>query len=258
MMMTTIDVATLAEAQAHELRLREQAGELRLHGLLGRWAEVMGNPEQSRWVGQLLGWEAAERHRRSLERRLRDARIGPFKPLADFDWKWPTHCDRAIVEELMTLTFLQDVRFDRRGGRRLPVTGSHSRLTETAAITNMSDAASFVAEVRELGVRVALDDFGSGASSFGYLKSLAVDYLKIDGRFVKDLLDDQLNDVAVRCFTEVASTLGLKTVAEFVETVGILARLKEIGVDYAQGTWYIVLAGCLRSWRCQTHARRRD
>ena len=63
--MTTIDVATLAEAQAHEQRLREQAGELRLHGLLGRWAEVMGNPEQSRWVGQLLGWEAAERHRRS-------------------------------------------------------------------------------------------------------------------------------------------------------------------------------------------------
>lgn len=106
--MTTIDVATLAEAQAHEQRLREQAGELRLHGLLGRWAEVMGNPEQSRWVGQLLGWEAAERHRRSLERRLRDARIGPFKPLADFDWKWPTYCDRAIVEELMTLVFLED------------------------------------------------------------------------------------------------------------------------------------------------------
>ena len=106
--MTTIDVATLAEAQAHEQRLREQAGELRLHGLLGRWAEVMGNPEQSRWVGQLLGWEAAERHRRSLERRLRDARIGAFKPLADFDWKWPTHCDRAVVEELMTLAFLED------------------------------------------------------------------------------------------------------------------------------------------------------
>ena len=106
--MTTIDVATLADAQAHEQRLREQAGELRLHGLLGRWTEVMGNPEQARWVAQLLGWEAAERHRRSLERRLRDARIGPFKPLADFDWKWPTQCDRGVVEELMTLTFMED------------------------------------------------------------------------------------------------------------------------------------------------------
>ncbi len=106
--MTTIDVATLADAQVHEQRLREQAGELRLHGLLSRWTEVMGNAEQARWVAQLLGWEAAERHRRSLERRLRAAHIGPFKSLADFDWAWPTQCDRAVVEELMTLVFLQD------------------------------------------------------------------------------------------------------------------------------------------------------
>ena len=107
-MTTTIDVATLADAQAHAQRLHEQAAELRLHGLLGRWTEVMGNPEQARWVAQLLGWEAAERHRRSLERRLRAAHIGPFKPLADFDWKWPTQCDRTVVEELMTLTFMED------------------------------------------------------------------------------------------------------------------------------------------------------
>ena len=106
--MTTIDVVTLADAQVHEQRLREQAGELRLHGLLSRWTELMGNAEQARWVAQLLGWEAAERHRRSLERRLRAAHIGPFKSLADFDWAWPTQCDRAVVEELMTLAFLQD------------------------------------------------------------------------------------------------------------------------------------------------------
>ena len=97
------DATTLSDAQ-----LRGQAVELRLHGLLGRWAEVMGQPEQARWVAQLLGWEAAERHRRSLERRLRDAHIGRFKPLADFDWQWPTQCDRAAVEELMTLDFLKD------------------------------------------------------------------------------------------------------------------------------------------------------
>lgn len=103
-----IDVATLADAQTQQQRLRGQATELRLHGLLGRWAEVMGHPEQARWVAQLLGWEAAERHRRSLERRLRAAHIGPFKSLTDFDWAWPTQCDRAVVEELMTLAFLQD------------------------------------------------------------------------------------------------------------------------------------------------------
>ena len=106
--MTTIDVVTLADAQVHEQRLREQAGELRLHGLLSRWTELMGNAEQARWVAQLLGWEAAERHRRSLERRLRAAHIGPFKSLADFDWAWPTQCDRAVVEELMTLAFMAD------------------------------------------------------------------------------------------------------------------------------------------------------
>ena len=91
-----------------DAQLRGQAGELRLHGLLGRWTEVMGQPEQARWVAQLLGWEATERHRRSLERRLRDAHIGRFKSLADFDWQWPTQCDRAAVEELMTLEFLKD------------------------------------------------------------------------------------------------------------------------------------------------------
>ena len=64
-----------ADAQIHEQRLREQAGELRLHGLLSRWTELMGNAEQARWVAQLLGWEAAERHRRSLERRLRASEL---------------------------------------------------------------------------------------------------------------------------------------------------------------------------------------
>lgn len=88
--------------------LRAQAAELRLHGLLAHWAEVMGQPEQARWVRQLLGWEAAERGRRSLERRLREAHIGRFKPLADFDWAWPQSCDRAAIEELMTLDFLEE------------------------------------------------------------------------------------------------------------------------------------------------------
>ena len=106
--MTTSDVATLPDAQTPAARLRDQAGELRLHGLLGRWAEVMGQPERARWVAELLGWEATERHRRSLERRLRAAHIGRFKPLADFDWQWPTQCDRAAVERLMTLDFLSD------------------------------------------------------------------------------------------------------------------------------------------------------
>ncbi len=108
-------------------------------------------------------------------------------------------------------------------------------ITETAAVTNMTDAALFIEEVRALGVRIALDDFGAGASSFGYLKSLKVDLLKIDGQFVRDVIDDPLDDAAVRCFVDVARVVGVKTVAEFVDKPEVLARMKEIGVDYVQG-----------------------
>lgn len=108
-------------------------------------------------------------------------------------------------------------------------------ITETAAVTNIADAAIFVDSVRALGVRVALDDFGAGASSFGYLKTLAVDLLKIDGQFIKDLIDDPLDDAAVRSFVDVARVVGLKTVAEFVDRPEILQRVREIGIDYAQG-----------------------
>lgn len=108
-------------------------------------------------------------------------------------------------------------------------------ITETAAVTNMTDAAIFIDQVRTLGVRIALDDFGAGASSFGYLKTLKVDLLKIDGSFVRDLMDDPLDDAAVRCFVDVARVVGVKTVAEFVDRADVLQRVREIGVDYAQG-----------------------
>jgi DNA replication protein DnaC len=84
------------------LRARTQA--LRLHGLLAHWQEA----NEAGWVSLLLDWEEQERARRSLERRLSDAHIGRFKPLCDFDWAWPKRCDRALVEELMSLDFLKD------------------------------------------------------------------------------------------------------------------------------------------------------
>jgi len=84
-------------------------------------------------------------------------------------------------------------------------------------------------------VRIALDDFGAGASSFGYLRMLPVDYLKIDGQYITGLLDDPLNNAAVRCFCEVAKAVGVKTIAEFVERSDIRDALSTIGVDMAQG-----------------------
>ena len=88
--------------------LRAQAAELRLHGLMAHWADVMADPQAASWVTQWLGWETQERSRRSLERRLREAHIGQFKPLADFDWTWPEQVDRGAVEDLMSLQFLAD------------------------------------------------------------------------------------------------------------------------------------------------------
>jgi diguanylate cyclase (GGDEF)-like protein/PAS domain S-box-containing protein len=108
-------------------------------------------------------------------------------------------------------------------------------ITETAAITNLQDAATFIDGMRAKGVRMALDDFGAGASSFGYLKTLPVDYLKIDGQFIKDIVHDPLDQATVRCFCEVARVLGIQTIAEFVENDASLQVLREIGVHHAQG-----------------------
>lgn len=84
--------------------LRARAQALRLHGLLAHWGEVVAQP----WLATLLEHEEQERARRSLERRLKAARIGRFKPLCDFDWSWPERCDRAAIEALMSLDFLED------------------------------------------------------------------------------------------------------------------------------------------------------
>ena len=108
-------------------------------------------------------------------------------------------------------------------------------ITETAVITHIEDAGHFIASIRDHGIRVALDDFGAGASSFGYLKSLPVNYLKIDGQFIRDLTEDPLDLATVRCFTEVAQVVGIETIAEFVDNEATVDKLRELGVDYAQG-----------------------
>jgi len=101
----TTEPTHLGPPHASHAQLRVQATELRLHGLLAHWDELMGQPESEQRVRQWLGWESAERAHRSLERRLREAHLGRFKPLADFDWSWPKEC---AIEELMSLQFLAD------------------------------------------------------------------------------------------------------------------------------------------------------
>ena len=108
-------------------------------------------------------------------------------------------------------------------------------ITETAAISNLANAVRFINAMKEIGCRFALDDFGSGLSSFGYLKTLPVDFVKIDGIFVKDILDDEVDMAMVRSINDIGHLMGKKTIAEFVENSEIADRLREVGVDYAQG-----------------------
>ena len=108
-------------------------------------------------------------------------------------------------------------------------------ITETAAISNLANAVRLIENMKQLGCSFALDDFGSGMSSFNYIKHLPVDYLKIDGSFVKNIVKDSIDSTLVSCMNQIGHEIGMKTIAEFVEDEHILRKLKDLGIDYAQG-----------------------
>ena len=110
-------------------------------------------------------------------------------------------------------------------------------ITETAAIANMTRASLLIKSLKDIGCRFALDDFGSGLSSFGYLKNLSVDYVKIDGTFVRDIATDAADLAMVKSINQVSHIMGIKTIAEYVETDAIYRQVTDIGIDYAQGMY---------------------
>lgn len=132
-------------------------------------------------------------------------------------------------EAVLTFIFKQFAKW------QIPTHKICFEITETAAIANLSAAIKFINSLKEYGCLFSLDDFGSGLSSFAYLKNLPVDYLKIDGFFVKDILDDKVDLAMVKAINEVGHVMGKKTIAEFVENEEIFNLLNELGVDYAQG-----------------------
>ncbi len=129
--------------------------------------------------------------------------------------------------------------------RILGLLGEHRHLTnklilevtETAAIGSMEVAVRALCKLKKLGCRVALDDFGSGYSSFGYLRQLPLDYLKIDGTYIRNVLTDRTDQALTASMVEVAHALGLKVIAEYVDSEATSTWLKDIGVDYLQGYW---------------------
>ncbi len=129
------------------------------------------------------------------------------------------------------MAYLQEVL----PGNRFPTRKITFEITETAAIGSYGAAQDFIREIRRYGCKFALDDFGSGFTSYSHLKNLRTDSLKIDGSFVKDMLKNPGDYAMVKSMNDIAHSLGLRTVAEYVESPQILEALREIGVDYAQG-----------------------
>jgi diguanylate cyclase (GGDEF)-like protein/PAS domain S-box-containing protein len=197
------------------LRMRDEGGSLVSPDLFITAAERYGiMPNVDRWVVEnAFRWlvsEADERERLSMcsinlsGQSLADDKFLPF-----------------VVEQ-----------FHRSG---LEASLICFEITETSAIASYAQASRFINALKELGCRFALDDFGTGLSSFGYLKHFPVDFLKIDGSFVKEMLHDPIDREMVRSINEIGHLTGKKTIAEFAENDEIIAMLKGMGIDYAQG-----------------------
>ncbi|MBP1600957.1 MAG: diguanylate cyclase/phosphodiesterase with sensor(s) [Acidobacteria bacterium] len=195
---------------------------------------------------------------RLLDEQGRIVLPGAFLPAAE-RYGYMSKIDRWVVGE--TFTALKALNTDRRGpllsinlsGQSLSdenfldfvveqIKASHVKtpsigfeITETAAISDFTRVRAFITTVKELGCRLSLDDFGSGLSSFGYLKNLPVDYLKIDGHFVKEILIDRVDGAMVEAIHRLGHVLGLKSIAEWVENAEILEKLTGMRVDYVQG-----------------------
>lgn len=122
--------------------------------------------------------------------------------------------------------------------QKLPKGAICFEITETAAISNLSRVIHFMQALKKLGCKFSLDDFGSGLSSFTYLKNLPVDYLKIDGQFIRNVAEDSVDESMVKAINEVGEAMGIETIAERVESKEVIEKLSEIGVKFAQG-YYI-------------------
>ncbi len=140
-----------------------------------------------------------------------------------------------------------DFVIDELENQQLPDGAICFEITETAAISNLSRVVHFMQALKKLGCKFSLDDFGSGLSSFTYLKNLPVDYLKIDGQFIRNVVEDNVDESMVKAIREVGHAMGIETIAERVETRQVLEKLGSLGVEFAQG-YYIARPASVESF----------
>lgn len=251
-------------AQEEGESINEQRGEARW---VQRLHEAMDNNRFALY-GQLIKpirAQGREPDRMEILLRMREPRTrrlippGAFLPAAE-RYGLSVRLDEWVVRSLLKMLYVHDAvgASDRRywinlsgnsvGDRRfvdfliaevkncgLPGGMINFEITETAVIRNVGEAGRLMSQLGDIGCQFALDDFGSGLSSFGYLKKLPVDYIKIDGMFIRDILTDEIDRIFVKSIIDIARTMGIKTIAEFVENTAILAVVSELGADYVQG-----------------------
>ena len=268
------DAACYAAKEAGRNRVHMVAGEkdsARVHRGQVRWVqrlrEAMDNNRFGIYAQPIrpLDENIEEPERLEILLRLRDPETrrlippGAFLPAAE-RYGLSVELDKWVVGSLLDTLFIhQSFQADERsywinlsgvsiGDKRfaefltnamekspLPPGTINFEITETAVIRSVAEAGSLMTALREMGCKFALDDFGSGLSSFGYLKKLPVDYLKIDGMFIRDLLRDKTDQIFVKSIIDIAHTLDIKTIAEFVENDDLLEMVRGLGADYAQG-----------------------
>jgi len=199
------------------LRLKNQKGKILTPGAFMPPAERFGlMPEIDRWViDQLITW------------------------LENYGLNEHSHEYFSINLSGNSLDNQEFIQFahQRIKQAKFPAKFLTFEITETAAINNIQQALKFIEKIKNLGCRFALDDFGSGLSSFGYLKQLPVDYLKIDGLFVKNCINDPIDLALVHSIHEIGNIMNMETIAEFVENKATLDILTKLGIDYAQGNF---------------------
>jgi len=268
------DAACYAAKEAGRNRVHMVSGDedsARMHRGQVRWVQRLREAMQkNRFAiyGQQIrpvDPDSDEPERLEVLLRLRDPETrklippGAFLPAAD-RYGLSMELDKWVVQSLLNMLFVHhafeavhrsywiNLSGSSVGDRRfaeflvdavkrspLPPGTINFEITETAVIRNISEAGELMQALRKMGCKFALDDFGTGVSSFGNLKKLPVDYLKIDGMFIRDLLNDETDRIFVKSIIDIAHTLNIKAVAEFVEDEETLRVISELGADYVQG-----------------------